>query len=69
MAIGDGFKGCLQIGVGLDIVQLACLYQGGNARPASTALVLPGKERVFAIKGNGTNGPLDGVAVDLKGAI
>lgn len=51
MAVGDGCQGCLEIGEGLDAVDLAGFDQRSDAAPGDAALVMPGEERVFAIKG------------------
>ena len=65
MALGDGLKGCLEIGVWLDVVELAGLNQGRDARPCSAALVMTREQRVFPVEGNRADCPLNNVAVHL----
>jgi enamine deaminase RidA (YjgF/YER057c/UK114 family) len=61
----DGLECCIEIGVWLDAVELA----GFDAGPGSAAFVMPCRERVLAIEGNGADCALDNVAVHLDGAV
>jgi hypothetical protein len=47
VAIGDRVQGCLQVGKGLDAIDLACFDQGGDAAPSDTAFIVTGKESAF----------------------
>ena len=58
-----------RIGVWIDAVQFAGFDQGCHARPGAAALVMPGKERVLAVQGDGADGVFDRVGVHLDAAI
>lgn len=64
MAVGDGCQGGLEIGEGLDAVDLAGFDQRGDA-----ALVVAGEECVLAIEGDGADQVFDPVGVDLDAAV
>ena len=51
MTIGDRCEGCLEIGEGLDAVDLAGFDQRCDAAPGDAAFIVNGEERVFAIEG------------------
>ncbi len=61
MACCDGFKRCLEIGVWLDVVELASLDQGGDARPCATTLIMAREQSVLAIEGNRADRALNNV--------
>ena len=69
MAVRDGLEGGLQIGEGLDAVDLGGLDQRRDAAPGSSALVVPGEERVFPAQGNRADEVLDVVGVDLDASV
>ena len=50
MAVRDRLEGCLEIGEGLDTVDLRGLDQGGDAVPCLASLVVAREERVFAVQ-------------------
>ena len=49
MSGGDGFEGALEIGEGLDVVDLRGLDEGCDATPGTAALVMPGEQGVFPV--------------------
>ena len=51
MAGGDRREGSLQIGKGLNAVDLAGLDQRGDAAPSNAAFVVTCEERILAIEG------------------
>ena len=55
MAVGDGCQGGLEIGEGLDAVDLAGFDQRGDAAPGDAAFIMAGEERVFAIERDGAD--------------
>ena len=69
MAVGNRGQGCLQIGEGLDAVDLAGFDQRGDAAPGDTALIMAGEERVFAIKGFRADRVFDPVGVYFHVAV
>lgn len=69
MTGGHGLQGCLQVGKGLDAIDLCGGDQGGDARPGSTALVMAGEECILAGQGDRADQVLDAVGVDLDTAI
>jgi hypothetical protein len=48
VAACDGLKGCLEVGEGLDAVELAGFDERGDAAPCGSALVMLGEECVLA---------------------
>jgi hypothetical protein len=69
MAFGNGLQCSLEIGVWLDAVELTGFNERCDARPSSAAFVVAREQRIFAVKGDGSNGALDGVAVHLDDAV
>ena len=67
MAVGDGCQGGLEIGEGLDAVDLAGFDQRGDAAPGDAAFVMAGEERIFAIEGYRADQVFDPVGVDFDG--
>ena len=53
----------------IDCIEFAGLDQGGDDAPVCSASIVTGKERVFAVQGDGADGPLDGIGVHLDAAI
>ena len=69
MAVGDGCQGGLEIGEGLDAVDLAGFDQRSDAAPGDAAFIVTGEERIFAIEGDGADQVFDPVGVDLDAAV
>lgn len=69
MAARNGFECCLEIGVGVDPVELAGLDEGCDPAPGPAALIMAREERVLAIEGDGPDCPLDDIAVHLDSAV
>jgi len=69
MTIGDRCEGGLEIGKGLNPVDLAGFDQRCDAAPGDTALVMPGEEGILAIEGDGADQVFDAVVVDLDAPI
>jgi len=67
MAVGDRCQGGLQIGVGLDAVDLDGFYQRLDATPGDAAFVVTGEERVLAIEGKAVTSPACCVAREGSG--
>ena len=65
MTVCDRCQGGLEIGEGLDIVDLAGFDQRCDAAPCDAAFVMTGEERIFPIEGNGADQVFDAVVVDL----
>ena len=64
-----GFGGGLQIGEGLNAVDLAGLDQGGDAAPSDAAFVVTCKKRVLATDSDWSDQVFDAVVVDLEAAV
>jgi glycerol-3-phosphate acyltransferase PlsY len=60
---------CLKVCVWLSVLELAGHNKLGDAGPDFATFVMAREQRVFAVKGDGTNGALDDVAVHLDGAV
>ena len=58
-----------EVGVRIDVVELAGLDQRGDDRPVLAAAVGAGEERVLAVERDRADGALDGVGVDLDPAV
>ena len=69
MAVDDPGDDVGDVGLRIDDVEFAGLDQRGDDRPVLAAAVGAGEERVLAIEGDGADGPLDDVGVDLDAAI
>ena len=65
----DCREGFGQPGVGLDGVELAGLDERGDDGPVFGTGVVTGEQGVFPVQGDGADGALHGVAVDLDAAI
>ncbi len=55
--------------MGLDPVEIAGLDQGRDDGPVLRAGIVPREERVFAVKGDGTDGAFDGIVVELNATV
>ena len=69
MAVGDRGQGGLEIGKGLDAIDLAGFDQRSDAAPGDAAFIVTGEERIFAIEGDGADQVFDPVGVDLDAAV
>ena len=69
MSADDAVDDVGEVGLGIDVVELAGLDQRGDRRPVLAAAVGAGKERVLAVEGERPDGALDDVGVDLDAAI
>src|SRR5512146_2987607 len=69
MAGGHAFEKVLEIGVGLDTVELCRSDQTADHGPAFAAAVGAGKEMVFAAERDRPDGALDWVIVDVDPAV
>jgi len=65
VACGDGLKGGLEVGEGLDAVHLACLDQRGYAAPVFATFVVACEEGVLSVKGNRADCALNRVVIDF----
>jgi len=55
VAVGDRREGGLEVGEGLNVVDLAGADQRGDAAPGDAAFVVTGEERVLAIERDGAD--------------
>ena len=69
MTAGQLRKQVFQIGIWLDAIHFAGADQAGEARPVSTAFVVPGKKRVAAIHCRAADGIFDEIRVDVDATI
>ena len=69
MAVDDLGDDVGEIGVRIDAAELAGLDQRRDDRPVLAAAVGAGEQRILAIEGDGADGALDDVGVDLDAAV
>ena len=69
MAVRDRLEGGLEVGEGLDAVDLRGLDQRRDAAPRLAALVVTREERVFPVQGDRADQVLDAVGVDLDASV
>ena len=69
MAVGDGLQGCLEVGEGLDAVDLAGLDQRSDATPSDAAFVMACEECILALEGNRTDQIYDPIGADLDATV
>ena len=69
MAVDDPGEDVGEVGLRVDAVELAGLDERGDDGPVLSAAVGAGEERILAIEGDGTDGALDDVGVDLDAAV
>ena len=69
MAVDDAGDDVGEVGVRLDAVELAGLDERGDDGPMLGAAVGAGEQRVLAVEGEGPDGALDDVVVDLDAAV
>ena len=66
MAGDDALQDIREAGVRVDVVEPAGADERGENGPVLAAAIRAGEERVATIKGNRTDGALDGVGVGLR---
>ena len=59
----------LEVGEGLDVVELGALDERGEGGPCPCTAVGAGEEMVFAAERDWADGALDGVGIDLDAAV
>ena len=69
MAVGHALEHVLEIGEGLDVVELGGGEEGGDGRPAVGAAIGSGEQVVLAAERDGADGALDGVVVEFDAAV
>ena len=69
MAVDDPGGGVGEVGLRVDAVQLAGFDERSDDRPVFGPAVGAGEERVLPRQGQGTDGPLDDVVVQLDASV
>ena len=69
MAIDDAGENIGEVRVGIDAVQFACFDQRRDVRPMLCATIGTSEERILTVEGDGADGSLHDVVVDLDAAI
>ena len=69
MTVGDRGQGGLEIGEGLDSVDLAGLDQRGDATPGNAAFTVTGEEGILSIERDGADQVFNPVGVDLDATV
>ena len=69
MSVGNRGQGCLEVGEGLDAIDLAGLDERGDAAPGDAAFVVTCKEGILAVQRDGTDQVFDPVAVDFHATV
>ena len=69
MAGGDGLEGGLEIGEGLDAVDLCGLDERRDASPSAPAFIMSGEQCVLPVQSDGPDQVLHAVGVDLHPSI
>lgn len=69
MAGRDGLQRRLQVGEWLDVVDLCCRDQRGDAGPGATVFVVPRKQSVLSGERDRADEVFHGVGVDLDAAV
>lgn len=69
MALDDAGDDVVEVGGGIDAVELAGLDERGEDRPVLGAAVGAGEEVVLAAERQGSDGAFDDVVVDLDAAV
>ncbi len=67
--VGDALEGLGKAGIRIDVVHSCRLQQRSDRRPASSAAVAAGKQRVLSRYGLGPDCPFNDVRVELDAAI
>ncbi len=69
MSAGHAFQHVLEIGEGLDLVELGGGDEGAEGCPSGAAAVGPGKQVVLATERNGADGAFDRVVVEFDATV
>ena len=69
MSRSDGLEGSLEIGEGLNAVDLRGLDQGGDTAPSFPALVVTCEQGILSVQSDWADQVFDAVGVDLDAAI
>jgi hypothetical protein len=69
MSVGHSFQDILEVGEGLDVVELCCGDEGTDGRPARGTSVGSGEQVVLAAQRDGAHGSFDGVGVEFDAAV
>lgn len=69
IAVAESRERASQIGKRINGIELACFDERSDGRPVLGSGVVPGKECVLPIEGDGPDGSLDAVVVDLDAAV
>lgn len=69
MALDDAGDGVGQVGLGVNVVELAGLDERGDHRPVLGAAIGAGEESVLAGQGDGTDRSFHRVRIDLDGSV
>ena len=69
MSAGHAFQRILEVGEGLDVVELRGADEGEDRCPACGAAIGSGEQVVLAAERDGANGTLDGVGVEFNAPV
>ena len=69
VAVRHAMQHVLEIGEGLDVVELCGGYEGANGRPSAAAAVRSREQMVFAPECDGPNGALDRIVVEFDASV
>ena len=69
VAVDDGPEGLRQVGMGLDGVEFARFDQGRDGCPVCGTRIVAREESVLAVQGDGADGALDGIVINLDPAV
>ena len=69
MTVGHAFQDVLEIGEGLDVVELCSGDEGADGCPSDPAAVRAREQVVFAAKRDGPDGALDRIVVGFDAAV
>ena len=69
MSVGHAFQDVLEIGEGLDVVELGGGEERGDDRPAGRAAVGSGEQMVLAAECGRPNSTFDGVVIELNATV
>ena len=67
--MGKGLECRLEVGVGIDTIELGGFDERSDAAPVPTALAVACKKRVLSVEGERADGVLTGVGLDLDAAV
>ena len=69
MAAGHAFQHVLQVGEGLDVIELCSGDEGTDRRPAGRTAIGPCEEVILAAERDRADGAFDGVGVEFDAAV